>query len=318
MTSAATPTVVVVGIHIVDILGRPVESIPAGQGLALLDEIRVTVAGTAAATAVDLARLGVPVASVGRVGDDELGRWLVGRMAAEGVDTTGIGIDPDAPTSATILPIRPNGERPALHVIGANARLGPEHVDRDTLLAARHLHVGGTFLLANLDGEPTAELLRSAREAGLTTSLDLIGVADADHEAVLGPGFRYIDYFLPNEEDALRISGAGDRAAAISWFHDRGVGATVITLGADGVSVAARGEAEVVLPAYLVDVVDTTGCGDAFSAGFIAGLVGGGDLLDAAGLGVAAGSLVATGLGSDAGLTDRAGLDVFAATTARR
>jgi len=305
--------VVTVGIHIVDILGRPVESVPEGQGIALLEEIRMTVAGTGAGTAVDMARLGLKVATFGVVGDDELGRWLTHKMQQEGIDTAGIAIDPTVPTSATMLPIRPNGERPALHVIGANAKLSPDHLDWDVIAASRFLHIGGTSLMERLDGQPTAEVLRRAQELGVTTSLDLIGVPQFDHEAIFGPCYQHLDYFLPNEEDALMLAGATTRAEAIAWLHDRGVGATVITLGAEGASFAAAGHDEVVVPAHPVDVIDTTGCGDAFSAGFIAGLAEGLDPVDAARLGAAAGSCVATGLGSDAGLTTRAALDDFIA-----
>lgn len=312
------PAVITVGIHIVDILGRPVTEIPPGQGIAFLDEIRMTVAGTCAATAVDLARLGVQVSTFGVIGDDELGQWLSRRMGEEGIDVRGLQVTTDAPTSATMLPIRPNGERPALHVIGANGLLSPKHLDWDVVARARHLHVGGTSLMAEFDGQPTADVFARAHDLGLTTSLDLIGVPDADAEAVFGPVYEHLDYFLPNEEDAIALSGQRDRASAISWFHDRGVGATVITLGADGASFAASGETETVIPTYLVDVVDTTGCGDAFSAGFIAGLVEGAEPLDAMELGVAAGACVATGLGSDAGLTDRAALTAFMASTPRR
>ena len=317
MTSEQRPDVITIGIHIVDILGRPVPAVPEGQGVALLDEIRMTVAGTAAGTAVDLARLGMRVATFAVVGDDELGRWLTHKMAEEGIDVAGITVDTTVPTSATMLPIRPNGERPALHVIGANAKLGPEHLDWAVIEGARFLHIGGTSLMARLDGEPSGEVLRRAKSAGLTTTLDLIGMPGVDHEALFGPCYPHLDYFLPNEEDALMLSGQRTRADAVRWFHDRGVGATVITLGAGGASYAPVGEPEIIVPAYRVSVVDTTGCGDAFSAGFITGLAEGRDPLAATELGVAAGSCVATGLGSDAGLTTRAALDAFMASTDR-
>jgi sugar/nucleoside kinase (ribokinase family) len=311
------PDIVVIGIHIVDILGRPVEAIPDGQGIAFLDEIRMTVAGTGAGTAVDLARLGLQVATVGVVGDDELGRWLRHKMEQEGIDTAGLATDASVPTSATMLPIRPNGERPALHVIGANALLSPDHLDWDVIARARYLHIGGTSLMERLDGDPTAEVLRRAQELGVTTSLDLIGVPARDHEAVFGPCYPHLDHFLPNEEDALMLAGATTRAEAIRFFHDRGVKHTVITLGGEGASFAEAGRPETVVPAYQVDVVDTTGCGDAFSAGYLTGLAEGRDPLAAVELGVAAGSCVATGLGSDAGLTTRGDLDTFMAETPR-
>lgn len=305
------PDVAVAGIHIVDILGRPVSAVPEGQGIAFLEEIRMTVAGTAAGTAVDMARLGLKVAAFGVVGHDALGDWLTSKMAAEQIDTSGIARTHLAPTSATMLPIRPNGERPALHVIGANAQLGPEHLDWEVISRARHLHIGGTSLMARFDGEPTAEALRHAQSLGLTTSLDLIGVPAQEHDRIFGPCYPHLDYFMPNEEDALMLSGQPDRGSAIRWFHDRGVKATAITLGAEGASLCRSGAAELLEAAPRVEVVDTTGCGDAFSAGFIAGLLEGRSDQESLRLGVAAGSCVATGLGSDAGLSTRVALEAF-------
>ncbi|MBK0418408.1 sugar kinase [Leucobacter sp. CSA1] len=317
------PSVVTIGIHIVDILGHPVAAVPEGQGIAFLDEIRMTPAGTCAATAMGLARLGIPVATLGYVGDDDLGSWLRGRLAEEGVDVSGLRTSDRSPTSATMLPIRPNGERPALHVRGANSLVDEELIDWDALGGASHLHVGGTSLLPLLDGEATARVLERARGLGMTTSLDLIFDPAADYERLLGPCYEHLDYFLPNEEDALAISRATDRGDAAAWFLDRGVGAVAVTLGADGAAYAARGAdagtvEEFRVPAFDVEVVDTTGCGDAFSAGFIAALVEGHGAREAVELGVACGSLVATGLGSDAGLTDRNALLRFVRTAARR
>lgn len=309
------PDVITMGIHIVDILGYPVPAVPAGQGLALLERIHMTPAGTCAATAIDLAKLGVNVATIGVVGDDELGEWLVRRMGEQGVDVSQLHLETSAPTSATMLPIRPNGERPALHVIGANALLSPAHLDWDVVAGARHLHIGGTSLMALLDGEPTAAVLKKARELGLTTSMDLIFSPDRDQEALFGPCYPHLDYFLPNDEDAMAISGTESPDDAATWFLERGVGAAVITLGADGALYADAAGNRFVTPAIAVDVVDTSGCGDAFSAGLIAGVVENMSPRDAVQLGVACGSLVATGLGSDAGIIDRAQVDAFASAS---
>ena len=108
--------VTVIGAHILDVLGRPVETIPPGQGSVRLSEIRATAAGTAAGTAVDLAKLGASVLAIGALGDDLLGDMVAAAMARHGIDTSGLGRKPGVQTSATILPIRANGERPALHV----------------------------------------------------------------------------------------------------------------------------------------------------------------------------------------------------------
>lgn len=148
--------VVSLGIHILDVLGRPVHRIPPRQDVDLLEEIRLTVAGTAAGTSVDLAKLGASVLAMGAIGEDAAGNFIVDTMTRFGIDTSGLRRKPGVQTSATMLPIRPNGERPALHVLGANAELTLDDLDWDAIAAARHLHFGGTYLMPKLDGEPQA------------------------------------------------------------------------------------------------------------------------------------------------------------------
>jgi sugar/nucleoside kinase (ribokinase family) len=135
------------GIHIVDVLGRPVSEIPARQNLAILDEIRMTVAGTAAGVSVDMAKLGLGVIAMGAIGNDEIGEFLLGVMQRYGIDTEHIKRKAEAQTSSTMLPIRPNGERPALHVIGANGELTYSDIDLDVIAQVQFLHLGGTPLL---------------------------------------------------------------------------------------------------------------------------------------------------------------------------
>ena len=109
--------VVSLGVHLVDVLGRPVSEIPPGQNLAILNEIRMTVAGTAAGASVDMAKLGLEVIAMGAIGNDEIGEFLLGVMQRYGIDTEHIKRKAETQTSSTMLPIRPNGERPALHVV---------------------------------------------------------------------------------------------------------------------------------------------------------------------------------------------------------
>src|SRR5262245_7510124 len=125
--------VVSLGIHILDILGRPVTRIPPKQDVDLLEEIRLTVAGTAAGTSVDLAKLGANCLARGAIGEAAAGNFIVDTMNRYGIDTSGLVSKRGVQTSATMLPIRPNGERPALHVLGANAKLTIDDVDFDAI-----------------------------------------------------------------------------------------------------------------------------------------------------------------------------------------
>jgi sugar/nucleoside kinase (ribokinase family) len=299
--------VISLGIHIVDVLGRPVSEIPSGQNLAILDEIRMTVAGTAAGASVDMAKLGLEVIAMGAIGNDEIGEFLLGVMQRYGIDTTHIKRKAEAQTSATMLPIRPNGERPALHVIGANGELTYSDVDLDIIAQAQFLHLGGTPLLLKLDGEPASRVLRHAQESGAITTYDLLGIPSLDLAQKVEICLPYVDYFMPNYEESIMIAGISDRRDILRYFLDRGAKHVVLKLGAGGSSVGlydtGRFE-EIRVASFKVPVVDSTGCGDAYNAGFIKGLSLGWSLQEAAKLASACGGLTIQGLGSDAGIVD--------------
>ena len=297
-------TVVSLGIHILDVLGRPVTSIPPGQNLALLDEIRVTVAGTAAGTSVDMAKLGMRVIAMGAIGQDEIGHMVVSTMNRYGIDTDSLVRKPGVQTSATMLPIRPNGERPALHVVGANGAFTLEDVNWDAIAGAQYLHVGGTSLMEKFDGQPVSEVVKFAKSKGLTTTWDFIGVPKPRLAEMIAHSLPYVDYFMPNIEEAQMISGLTDRADMQRFFFDLGAKTIIFKMGAEGSAIIAKGGVEARLPAFRVKVVDTTGCGDAYCGGFITGLAQGWTVEQAAKLGSACGSLVASGLGSDAGIVN--------------
>jgi sugar/nucleoside kinase (ribokinase family) len=300
-------TVVTLGLQIVDILGRPVSHVPPGQHLALLDEIRITVAGTAAGTAIDLAKLGVHVIAMGAIGKDEPGDFLVATYEKYGVETKYLTRKDGVQTSSSMLLIRPNGERPALHVIGANGELIWEDIELEVIGSADFLHMGGTSLLPKMDGEPTRRLLEYAKSRGVTTTFDLVAIQRLDLLDLIEPCLPHIDYFMPGFEEAVMMCGLTDRSDVIRFFLDRGARHTVFKMGGAGSSVAWQEDGqvrEIRIPAFKVPVVDSTGCGDAYCAGFIVGLSEGWDLERSGLLGTAASGLVIQGLGSDAGIVD--------------
>jgi hypothetical protein len=147
-------------------------------------------------------------------------------------------------------------------------------------------------------------LLVAAQAAGCVTTWDLVG-AGPDTMRFVEPLLPHIDYFIPSIEEAEILSGLHGVEENIGYFQSRGVGCCVLTMGGDG-SMVAKGDDRIHVPAYAIEVVDTTGCGDAYTAGFIAGLADGRPLAECAHLATAAASLVASGLGSDAGIVDRA------------
>jgi len=305
--------VVALGVHVVDVLVRPVEQIPEGQGGELVEQIRITPAGSAGGTAITLAKLGASVQSAGAIGQDELGDVLLALLGGLGVDTSLLVRREGVQTSASVLPIRPDGSRPAFHVVGANGTYTSAEAPWDEIADAGHLHLGAPEFMG---GEEAAKILSFARERDVVTSADILAPGEQAAQIVdwLAPAFEHIDYLLPNAEQVLGLSGESGLEAGCDALLDRGVGCVAATCGAEGALVADRDGTERV-PAFATDVVDTTGCGDAFSAGFIRGLGLGRSRRESAVLGCAAAALVAQGLGSDHGEFDLGRADEFAAAT---
>jgi sugar/nucleoside kinase (ribokinase family) len=302
--------VVAMGVHVVDVLVRPVTEIPAGQGGQLVEEIRITPAGSAGGTAITLAKLGAEVQSAGAIGTDALGDVLLGLLGTWNIDTSLLVRRDGVQTSASVLPIRPDGSRPAFHVVGANGTYNSGDAPWDPIGRATHLHLGAPEFMG---GEEAAKIAAFARERGIVVSADLLAPGEQASAILdwIAPLFPHLDYLLPNDEQILGLTGTDDLVAGCNRLLDRGIGCVVATAGADGaVIVDADGTTRV--PAFEVDVVDTTGCGDAFSAGFLRGIALERSHRDAAVLGCAAAALVAQGLGSDYGDFDLAAADAFA------
>ena len=216
--------VAVIGPHIVDVLGRPVEAIPAGQGSVRLDEIRATAAGTAAGTAVDLAKLGASVRSFGAIGADLLAEILVAALARHEIDTSGLVRKTAAQTSATILPIRPNGERPAWHVPGATRLLELADLDLARFGDCDAVMLGGPDALAGLTEDDLAAVVTAAKAAGALVAVDVLHPGSERDFARLSGALAGADWFWPNGDQLRALTGRADLDLAIADVLALGTG----------------------------------------------------------------------------------------------
>jgi sugar/nucleoside kinase (ribokinase family) len=289
--------VAAVGVHVLDSHVLGIESIPDGSEGQLVEGIRFSPAGTAGGTAVVLARLGADVTSYGALGTDPIGDSLLAMLDREGVDTSGLVRKADHQTSSSVIPVRPNGDRPAWHCIGANGAFTLDDLDRERLVGVTHLHLGGPEFLG---GEAAGELLAHARSLEATTSVDVLAPGDPGMLEWIAAALPHTDYLLPNDEQVLGFTGASSLADGARALVEAGAGCVAVTQGAKGALVVTADE-EIEVPACSVDVVDTTGCGDAFSAGFLRGRSLGLGLAESARLGCVVAGQVAQGLGTDHG-----------------
>jgi sugar/nucleoside kinase (ribokinase family) len=306
--------VIAMGVHVLDVHLRPVEGIPAGNAGQIVDEITISAAGTAGGTATILRKLGARVQSFGAVGKDPLGDALLALLHEAGVDTAHLVRRGSAQTSASVLPIRPNGDRPAWHCVGANGVYTVADIDLDAVAAATHLHLGGPEFLG---GEAAAKVLAHARANQVVTSVDMLAPGEPSMLEWIEATLPHTDYFLPNDEQLLGLTGASSLEDAARVILAKGAGCVAVTRGSQGALVVTP-DGTIAVPAFDVDVVDTTGCGDAFSAGFLRGLAAGRDLEAAGVLGSATAALVAQGLTTNHGELDLVTVERFAAEASRR
>jgi len=294
--------VVCVGIMVADVVGRPLKVFPDRGRLVLVDEMSLHTGGCAVNTATALARLGIPVEVVGTIGLDPLGDFLLAELEGRGVGTQGVSRDPEVGTSATMVMVEEDGERRFVHCIGANARLTPAVAESGLPESASIVHVAGALVLPGLDGEPTAELLRRARANGRTTFLDTVWDDTGRWMELLGPCLPHVDYFVPSLAEARSLTGREQPEEAARALLDLGVCTVGLKMGEAGCLVMTADGDTVRLPAFDVQVVDATGAGDAFAAGFIAGVWLGRSLEESARLANAVGALCVTGVGASGGV----------------
>lgn len=276
----APPEVVTVGNMVADVIVHPLRPFPAVGQIEYVDSISLQPGGNGVNTAVALRKLGVRVAAVGRVGDDRFGDFLVHAMEEVGVDVQAVARDERA-TAVTLAGVREDADRSFLHAVGANAALRPEDIPWERFEGAHIFHLASVFVLPSMDGPPGVEVLKKASALGMTTVLDICWDASGRWMEAIAPYLRYVDYFLPNLDEARGLTGLWEPDQIAERLIDAGCGCVVIKLGREGCLVR-NGERSFRVPGFAVAALDSTGAGDAFGAGFMAALVRGWPLQRAA------------------------------------
>ncbi|NLT41572.1 MAG: sugar kinase [Anaerolineae bacterium] len=289
------------GIMVADVVARPVVELPERGRLTLVDKMELHTGGCATNTGISLAKLGMDVGVLGAVGEDGFGEFIVHELNRHRVDSRGVRRKSDANTSATMAMVEPDGERRFLHYLGANGKLVQADVDMEIVAEAEILHIAGALVMPGIDGEPTAAILRQAKDLGLTTSFDTVWDARGRWMEMVEPCLPFIDVMLPSLAEAQMITGKDRPEDVARVFIDHGVGIVGLKMGEQGSYVRTE-DVELRLPPYVVEAVDATGAGDAFVAGFLAGLLQGWDLERTGRLANAVGALCVTAMGAVTGV----------------
>lgn len=261
--------VVTFGDMCVDLIVSGDDVVPRfGQVEQLVGDYALEMGGSCCIFACQAARLGLRVGILGRVGDDDFGHLIVRRLHECGVDTRWVIVDPALKTGLGIA-LCQQDDRAILTYLGSISAIKPDDVGDAFLAAARHLHHGSFFLHTQLRPAMPA-IFQRAHALGLTTSLDTNWDPDERWNSSLRELLPLTDLFLPNAQEALRISGAHNPADAVKWFLQQGVSLVALKEGQAGASLYHK-EEEYRLRLSPATGGDTIGAGDSFDAGLLAG-----------------------------------------------
>ena len=290
------------GLIVADLIAEPMDlrHPPAPGGLHVLNSLQLTTGGNVCNTGVAMAKLGMNVAAAGLVGSDILGNAVIERLKQSGLDTSAVFTNPNAQTSASVVAVEPTGERCFFHVPGVTALLDVNAFRRcfPVFKQCQWVQVGYFGLLPALTTDlPT--VLKELKEYAPRTKIALDTVNPQAAADLLWPILPFVDLFAPSRTEAAALTGTNDPAAMTAAFQKKmPAGATVaIKLDAEGCFVANQ-----LIPAYKINVVDTTGAGDTWFAGLLTGLLRNLPIQTAARLANRAAADCCTALGASAGV----------------
>ena len=304
------PDVLCAGIIVADHVCAPIPHLPAAGHLVMAERMLLTIGGCAANAAVDLVKMEVPVAVVGRVGGDVFGRVVSDLLREGGVDVSAIQVSPDADTSQTLIVNVAGEDRRFIHTFGANAEFRAADIPLERVASCRVLYLGGYLLMPKVRPEELLPVFAAARRAGAKTVLDVVTPGPAEYLSRLENLLPQVDVFLPNDHEAELITGEADPLRQAELFHRLGAGTVVITRGGHG-SVLVGDGLRLRAGVYPVEFVDGSGGGDAFDAGYIYGLLHGLGAEDCLRVASALGASCVRAIGTTPGVFTRAECEAF-------
>jgi sugar/nucleoside kinase (ribokinase family) len=283
-----------------DILLRPIDQLQWGTST-WAEEFIEELGGNGGNTAFAAALLGTPVRLMGMVGDDPAGERVLARLRGAGVDLSLVECAA-AQTTTTICIVNSAGDRFFLKNLGVSKQIFATPIEFTAPVAAGHTH----FHLANLFSLPHlsrhgGEILRRAREAGLSTSLDTGWDPENRWLERVGPCLPHTDLLFINQDEARMLTGSTDPQTAARFLREQGVRDVAMKLGAEG-CVVVTPETSFHSPGFQVETVDTTGAGDCFAGAFLAALHRGESYERAACFANAVGAMAVRQLGAISGM----------------
>jgi sugar/nucleoside kinase (ribokinase family) len=289
------------GILVADTICGPLEHLPEEGQLLAIDALPATAGGCAANVAINLSKQGIAAAVAGRVGTDPSAQVVLNELRKFGANTDCIRSSETAPTSQTIILLVKGQDRRFIHVFGANKEFSINQLDREWLARLKVFYLGGLFVLPGIEMDALREALRFCQENGVVTVLDVVIPHHQQGMNGLEQVLPYVDYFMPNDDEAKLLTRLDDPLEQARVFQAHGARTIIITQGEKG-TLALRGNEVWRTDAFPVDTLDPSGGGDAFSAGIITGIVRGWEMPKMLNYGAVLGASSTLGLGTTTGV----------------
>ncbi|MBN2578836.1 MAG: carbohydrate kinase family protein [Pirellulales bacterium] len=260
------------GILVADTFCGPIQRLPREGELLAVDRLPLKIGGCAINVALGLVKHGFSVDVCGCLGRDDAAKAVLGRLESAGLGCKEIVQVDSHPTSKTVILLVEGEDRRFIHSFGANAAFHVAQIRREWIDGLKVFYLGGLFAMPGIRIDELTALLAYCRKRGIVTVVDVVVPHDYSGMDELAPLLEHIDYFLPNDDEARRLTGCDDLERQIETFQSRGAHTVIITCGPRG-SIVAQGSKRWKAAAYPVACIDPSGSGDAFDAGIIAGIL---------------------------------------------
>jgi sugar/nucleoside kinase (ribokinase family) len=298
------------GLIVADHVCTPIAHLPAAGELVMADSMLLTIGGCAANAAVDLAKMKVRVGVIGRVGADVFGRIATDLLRDANVDVSGVKVSAGVDTSQTLIVNVQGQDRRFIHTFGANREFSAADIPLPLPEQVKVLYLGGYLAMPGVTQHDLAPVFAAARARGVKTVLDIVVPAKGEYLSQLDMLLPHVDVFLPNNLEGAIITGETDPLKQAEAFQRLGAATTVITLGGDGAVLVSK-DAKLRAGVFSMPLIDASGGGDAFDAGYIYGMLHGLPAEDCLRVASALGASCVRAIGTTPGVFTREECEVF-------
>lgn len=265
-------TVLCAGIIVMDHGCSPIDHFPLEGELIATTGMALTLGGCAANVGVNLSKLDINAEILGKIGDDDFGEIILRKLKKTGTNINKIIKQKNSHTSQTLIINIKGQDRRFIHMIGANEDFTDNDLQKKDIEGCRIIYLGGYLLMNKLTPDHVANIFQMAQKNGSKTVLDVVTPGFGNHLEKLTPILPYVDVFLPNDTEAKLISGIENPVKQAEFFKSLGVKTSIITMGNQG-TIMLNNQGCYRAGIFNIDYHDGSGSGDAFTAGFISGLL---------------------------------------------